>query len=98
MSFYIGTIRITYDELIEKLGNPNEEFGDDKTHAEWIIKHPTKNYDIYIYDYKTEKLPYEEYNWHIGGYDDEGDLEVIQNIFKDKVIKNEFNQIFKKTT
>lgn len=81
----IGTIRITYSEIVEKLGNPNRVNDDSESKVKWSIRVPDKNYKIYIYDWNMRRVPYGEYDWHIGGYE-EDDLETIQNIFVDKII------------
>jgi len=69
-----GYIDISYDELVEKLGESGTGFDDYKCDAEWIIGFPDGNVAT-IYNYKSGKnyngaegLELEEIrDWHIGG-------------------------------
>lgn len=72
-----GHIVATYDELVEKFGEPvykgEEAGGFDKVWTEWAIEFENSDGDSVIatiYDWK-EDSPYAsrvgKYNWHIGG-------------------------------
>jgi hypothetical protein len=60
-----GAIRVPFDVLVEKLGEPDGPSSDGKVQAEW-------DYEINgqvctIYDYKTNREPESNIVWHIGG-------------------------------
>jgi len=70
-----GYITTTYDELVERFGEPTDTQGD-KTTASWCLEFEVENDDgdtdyitATIYDWKTDTTPLGEYRWHIGGFD-----------------------------
>ena len=79
---FIGNYKVDYDKLVDTFGEPNfaqwYEDGnqtDSKSFVTWILEFETDNLQyplitVTIYDWKEERLPTEEYDWHIGGYDD----------------------------
>jgi len=66
MTSLVGEVNTTYDQLKEKFGHPIVGSGDGKVNAEWIIKF-SDGLVATIYDWKKAAIPFEEYNWHIGG-------------------------------
>jgi hypothetical protein len=69
-----GYIHTTYQELVDKLGEPRVDFcGDGKVTCEWIVEDSEGNIGT-IYDWKTGSTPKGSYDWHIGGH--------TQNIIK----------------
>ncbi len=83
-SGFAGYLRISYRDLLEKLGKPHDrtkegpwESGDGKTRAEWAFRFGTKKRAavITIYDYK-EKQPIEAIAlWHVGSKGDPAAVE-----------------------
>lgn len=66
----IGTLRITYSQLLAKLGEPcfgPEHSGDGKVRAEWLLQFEDGSIAT-IYDYKEYETPIEKVTeWSIGG-------------------------------
>lgn len=83
-----GYIDITYDELVEKLGEPHQSDGY-KVDAEWDLEFEDGTVAT-IYNYKTGKnyLGDEGYDtdeitdWHIGGAGEKS-VEKVQELFPD---------------
>ena len=75
MSSYKGVIKTTYDKLVEVLGKPTYTDADpyEKVNAEWkVIADTGEDFVKFsIYNWKTGSIPTEEYEWHIGGYDND---------------------------
>lgn len=72
-TYLVGTVKCTYEDLVETLGEPHIQ-GGDKTTAEWSLLFEDDdgfNYTATIYDWKTDSTPMGEYNWHVGGYGQE---------------------------
>ena len=79
MSSLQGTVKTTYEKLVEVFGAPTYSDGDpfEKVNAEWTVDarvydpedDDTVNVKFSIYNWKTGNVPVEEYDWHIGGYD-----------------------------
>lgn len=71
-----GYIDISYDELIEKIGPPSDNYDDYKSDAEWQIEFEDGTVAT-IYNYKDGKnycgnngLETKDIrDWHIGGHD-----------------------------
>lgn len=61
-----GYIDISFDELIERLGEPHDENGD-KVQAEWALKFEDGTIAT-IYDYKEFRRVENVTHWHIGGH------------------------------
>ena len=59
-----GYITATYDQLVERFGQP--EGGGDKTTVEWCLKIADGTVAT-IYDWKEYQTPTDLYRWHIGG-------------------------------
>lgn len=64
MSHYIGTIDISFDDLVTKVWLPYELEGT-KSRFEWEIETPYGK--AFIYDWKESCPHYEVTEWHIGG-------------------------------
>lgn len=64
---FVGYIETTYDELVDKLGEPNYgPSGDGKVNCEWVLN---VNGDVCcIYDWKEKETPKDLYKWHVGGH------------------------------
>lgn len=70
----LGGVNTTYQNIVDKLGEPNQEGDDYKTDAEWLVM--TEKGHATIYNYKTginyngeeNGIPTEDItDWHIGG-------------------------------
>jgi hypothetical protein len=61
-----GYVRATYQELVDKLGEPHNVIID-KSNASWTLESSDGTVAT-IYDWKNSTLPREEYDWHIGGF------------------------------
>ena len=59
-----GYIPATYDQLVERFGQP--EGGGDKTTVEWMLQFEDGTVAT-IYDWKEYSTPLYVYDWHIGG-------------------------------
>ena len=86
---YKAEIDITYQELVEKLGNPVLT-GDkwlDKSQADWWIEGYVDGEKVCatIYDYKNFRSVKDITDWHIGGRD-ENAIKLIQTIFPNNKI------------
>lgn len=79
----VGYINSTYNELVEKFGEPTFTYGD-KTTVEWSLEFEcdadngslgedgnVEYVTATIYDWKTDYTPTGEYDWHIGGFSEE---------------------------
>ena len=62
-----GYIRTTYNDIVKVLGKPYYADDDNKVTAEWAIKFDDGPVAT-IYDWKVNKTPMYEYEWHIGGH------------------------------
>lgn len=85
-----GYVETTYDELVEKFGEPTITDGD-KTTVEWNLVFEcdadngslgedgnTEYVTATIYDWKTSNTPMSEYDWHIGGFSEEA-IEAVES-------------------
>lgn len=61
-----GYVKTTYDKLVEVFGEPHY-LGGDKTTCEWSVRFIDGTIAT-IYDYKESETPLNEYDWHIGGF------------------------------
>jgi hypothetical protein len=73
-----GYVKTTYKELIAKFGKPIYT-EDDKVLARWVIQFED-GLIATIYVYRENRIPREEYNWHIGGPCKTNDEEVVSRI------------------
>ena len=90
-----GYMTATYDELVDKFGEPykaEQEGGFDKVWTEWNLMFDTDEGLVYatIYDWK-ENGPYvareaNSYRWHVGGFDYEAE-EAVQTALLDYLAK-----------
>lgn len=74
---YQGKIRTTYRQLLEAFGEPLEGSADFKTDCEWVVEFEDGTIAT-IYNWKTGRIPFEPYDWHIGGRS----LFAVENISK----------------
>lgn len=66
MSSLQGYISVSYDRLVETLGEPTYRNGD-KTSCEWVLK--VNGEEICVYDYKWECTQDDRiFDFHVGGY------------------------------
>lgn len=85
-----GEFPITYSELVEIFGKP--KYGPnadlDKTTCEWALTFEDGTVAT-IYDYKTNRTPMGEYEWHIGGHDAKAYTHVVDTIImhRDKLVR-----------
>ena len=86
---YQGVINTTYDEIVEKFGEPTYTDASpyEKVNAQWSIQFdvPTEDGEDYdyvtatIYNWKMGYIPTEKYEWHIGGFDFEA-VDLVQKV------------------
>ena len=89
-----GYMTATYDELVDKFGEPykaEQEGGFDKVWTEWNLMFDTDEGLVYatIYDWKEngpENSRSGSYRWHIGGMDWKAE-DAIGTAFNDKSIE-----------
>jgi len=79
-----GYVTITLAELISVLGAPHMTFGD-KTTAEWAFQYGDAVYTIY--DYKEDRTPVREYDWHVGGVDSSV-LQIVRALFPNNRVRS----------
>lgn len=87
---YQGTIRTTYDTLEKVFGEPRGGDGE-KVTREWRIEFHDGTVAT-IYDWMQKRTPYNEYDWHIGGHDENAVTAVYQAI--EDVIKENNDDFF----
>ena len=63
---YLGYVSITYDELVQVLGQPKGGSSDKKTTCEWHVEFEDGSVAT-VYDWKVGYTPKDLHNWHIGG-------------------------------
>ena len=85
-----GYVKTTYDKLVETFGEPT--FTDaspyEKLNAQWCLDIKVPFEDEYgkdfnyvtatIYNWKVGYVPTEEYEWHIGGFDNGDSVDAVQ--------------------
>ena len=86
---YQGVINTTYDEIVEKFGEPTYTDASpyEKVNAQWSLEFdvPTEDGEDYdyvtatIYNWKMGYIPTEKYEWHIGGFDFEA-VDLVQKV------------------
>ena len=90
MTHLKGTIKTTYDKLLETFGEPT--FTDtspyEKVNAQWCLDIKVPFEDEYgedfnyvtatIYNWKMGYIPMDEYEWHIGGFDNGDSVDAVQ--------------------
>ncbi len=89
---FIGNYKVDYDKLVDTFGEPNfaqwYEDGnqtDSKSFVTWILEFETDDINnplitVTIYDWKEtnwKDVCNGEYDWHIGGYDDGLEVDVL---------------------
>lgn len=62
-----GYITTTYEELVNRLGQPLKGSDDHKVTCEWILEFDSGDI-VTIYDWKVSSTPKNLYNWQIGGF------------------------------
>ncbi len=76
-----GYIDISYDDLVEKFGEPvvTPAADYDKVNHEWVLVIGARV--VTIYDYKEDLATGNVERWHIGGYyDDQKGLRCVKNL------------------
>ena len=65
-----GEYKTNYETLVEVFGEPTEIDLDGKIDAHWSLQFLTTEGPeiVTIYNWKTDGVPYGEYDWHIGGH------------------------------
>ena len=90
MTGFKGEFPITYTELVEIFGQPNDgpNADLDKTTCEWRLQFEDGTVAT-IYDYKVGYTPMNEYEWHIGGHDSEAVVRVHECIIqhRDRLVR-----------
>ena len=86
---YQGVINTTYDEIVEKFGEPTMTDASpyEKVNAQWALEFdvPTEDGDdfdthiVTIYNWKMGYIPTDKYEWHIGGFDFEA-VDLVQKV------------------
>ena len=71
-----GHVTTTYDALVATFGEPHER-GGDKTNVEWVLL--IDGALVTIYDWKEDRVPHREYQWHIGGHSTNA-VELVQSV------------------
>ena len=69
-----GVIKISYADLVEKLGTPQDEDGCSKTQVNWYMKLITKDgkeFFFSVYDWKQRKPIEKVTEFNVGGFDDD---------------------------
>ena len=79
-----GYVKTTYGQLVKTFGEPTHTDASpyEKVNAEWMLEFTIPFTDEWgeedfnyvkatIYNWKDGYVPTEEYNWHIGGFDNE---------------------------
>jgi len=70
MTAYRGEVQTTFSELCEIFGKPKygpNNYDMDKVTCEWALEAEDGTI-ITIYDWKTNRTPFQPYPWHIGGH------------------------------
>jgi hypothetical protein len=81
MSHKQGMLKGSYHDIVSVLGEPTylDHSGDDKTQAEWNIKHENGTV-LTVYDYKKYNTDVEDVKeWSIGGYSHKA-VEALEDI------------------
>jgi len=81
--YFLTTIEISYNQIVEKLGYPNVKSSEDKIINEWALKDNDDNL-LSIYDWKEYRTyPNDEkIIFHIGGENKLSALELIEFLKK----------------
>ena len=87
---YQGVIRTTYDTLEKTFGEPRGGDGE-KVTCEWRIEFDDGTVAT-IYDWKQQRTPYGEYEWHIGGHDESAVAAVYEAV--EDMIREDGNEFF----
>jgi len=78
----MGRIKTTYDELVNKFGEPTLR-GGDKVTSEWNLAFYVEDdgeedyVTVAIYDWKMDSTPYGEHTWNIGGFRGKDAVEAV---------------------
>lgn len=65
-----GEYKTNYETLVEVFGQPTEIDLDGKIDAHWSLDFLTTEgrETVTVYNWKTDGVPFGEYDWHIGGH------------------------------
>ena len=84
-TFYIGSMRVRFDELVRVFGLPNRgESPDQKTSVQWFIT--INKIPITIYDWKNTKNVLLIEKWNVGGYKKE-DFKLVEKALEEHNVK-----------
>lgn len=101
-SGFHGYLHVSYQELVDKLGMPNDRTkegewhsSDNKVRVEWAFKSRSKSRPMVltIYDYKDPRPINEVNQWHVGI---KGDAHQVDLLFREKGLYPEALEIHKK--
>lgn len=98
-SFHNDVINLSYDELVERIGEPThgEPSGDGKVQKEWQIM-TDDNVPFTIYDWKEynrDVTDGDEVEWHVGHHNNKGDIENIVTWLIEHDVKVEKDKYYK---
>ena len=87
-----GFVKTTYDKIVKAFGEPTHTDASpyEKVNAQWMLEFKVPFVDkeygddfdyvtATIYNWKDGYIPTEEYDWHIGGFDDEA-VDCVQKV------------------
>ena len=78
-----GTIHLTYDELVAKLGEPMP-VNNDRVRVEWVLYDKHEDIVAVIYDWKWTHIPVQEVTeWNIGGHSHQA-VELVNGLFNQR--------------
>lgn len=97
-SFHDDVINLSYDELVERIGEPTYDgSGDNKVQKEWMLT-TDENVPFTIYDWKEydrDVTDGEIVEWHIGHHNNKGDIESIVTWLIEHDVKVEKDKYYK---
>ncbi len=80
-----GVVKTTYDKLVNILGEPTSFDASpyEKVNASWSIEMKDEDKTVFtVYNWKDGYVPTEEYDWHIGGFDENAYLTALDVLDK----------------
>ena len=83
MTSYKGSLTTTYGQLIQVFGKPDKGPDDlnlDKITCEWALEFED-GVVATLYDWKTNRTPMAQYEWHIGGRSSEAVDRILEAFY-----------------